>query len=106
MRFEMFRTMRYIERYLIDHPDRPVITGDALRAIYSTRSRQRALHALAARNCVNLHFSDDELRAITISREGWLYLLDRTDLWFDRIVTFFAGVSAPLLVQFILRLFS
>lgn len=106
LRFEMLRTMRFVQDYLLDHPDQLVISGEPLRSVMATRSQRRALDALVSAGCLKTFSSDNEITTIGLGEKGSLYTLERSELWINRLVSFALGVATPLLIQFILRLFS
>ena len=103
-RIRMYRLLR--ELISIRHKiDSDYIDGASLDSLNLSGKRLEALRLLSEYKAVDLDEGSGEIVSIHIPSGAYKYLLKRSDLWFDRIVTFLSGVAATLIIQAIIRFF-
>lgn len=98
LRFHMYRMLKRINRCDDDY-----LCGDEIIPFTSTRKDIKALRALESIHAVELEYGDDEIYSITRRNASILYELERSDLWFGRIISFILGIMSALAVEYIIR---
>lgn len=98
MRFKMYCMMKKLDRFEDDY-----LSGDEIAPFIKTAKDRRALRALKAIGAVKLEYADDEICAIIRHKVGILYELERSDLWFARIISFVLGVMSSIAVEYVIR---
>lgn len=102
LRIRMFLLLKKLTR-IFEETDNDVIEGKEFKNLSLTRNEMRALKALAAQNAVILDYSYDEICAVGQSDGEITYLLERSELWFNRIVSFILGILTTVAVQYLIR---
>lgn len=82
-----------------DYLDRSQISD-----IISSPKWREALVALSECDAIDIDYGDSEIYAVSLSDGYVRYLLNRSDLWWNRIIAFISGVATTLIVQLIMRL--
>lgn len=77
------------------------LSHDQLCQLWSDKSTQTALSILDHKGYVSILFADDEPYSIALTGSGSLYLVERSELWLNRVVSFFAGVASTVLAAWL-----
>ena len=77
------------------------LSHDQLRQLWSDKSAQTALSILDHKGYVSILFADDEPYSIALTGSGSLYLVERSELLLNRVVSFFAGVASTVLAAWL-----
>lgn len=102
LRIRMFLLLKKLTR-IFEETDNDVIEGKEFKNLSLSRNEVRALKALAAQNAVVLDYGYDEICAVGQSDGEITYLLERSELWFNRIVSFILGILTTVAVQYLIR---
>ncbi len=102
LRIYMLRTMKRIEK-IVAKNESDVISGDDLSTICHTFKQLKVLHALEAGEYIRCSYCDGSIypHMICYQIQGSLYLLERTELWINRIISFILGILTALIPLFL-----
>lgn len=104
LRLQMARSMRSINQICERHPEfGGVIGGPLLERLTDSPVKRAAIEALEAAGYVSTLIADNELAYIRRLKKSSLYLLERRELWFNRVLAFASGVAAALICEAIIR---
>lgn len=81
-------------------------SGKAALNLSGTKSKLKVLKALQAAGCITLSCPDNSNRPYIIrpGEKSYLYTLERTELWVNRIISFIAGVLTSIAAHYIIQL--
>lgn len=60
------------------------------------------LESLAALDCIELYYADNQIYSLAYTSQGTLYLLGRSELWINRIGGFISGFATSVVAKLIL----
>ena len=80
-----------------------LISGSDLKSLSLSEKDFRTLKALAAVNAVDLDEGDDKICAVGKSDGEITYLLERSELWFNRIASFILGIITAVVIEWLIR---
>jgi len=104
LRFQMFLTMKKLEKDHFDMNPASLVSGDDLILLSDTPLKQKALIALADLKVIRLSYTDNHLSSISRMQGSTLYLLGRSELWINRIAGFLCGIVFSLVIESLIRL--
>lgn len=96
LRIRMFFLLRKLDALFAEHDD--YLDGQILGDILSDPGQKKALDALIRVKAVAADIGDDRIVALAPSPDRILYDLYRSDLWWNRIVSFILGIASTLIV--------
>lgn len=102
LRIRMFLLLKKLTR-IFEETSKDAIEGEAFKNLSLTNKEVRALKALAAQNAVVLDYGYDEICAVGRSDGEITYLLKRSELWFNRVVSFVLGILTAVIVEWLIR---
>ncbi len=105
MRIKMRFCLNKIEK-LCFNDETGVISGNDVNKLCSTPKKLKTLLALEASECIRITWADGYNRPLCI-REGKrasLYVLERSEIWFNRFLGFIAGILTTILADFVINL--
>lgn len=108
LRFHMIRAMQKIHKTVYKN-GKNWISGDAVDKICHNRRQADAIRTLFAAEYIYCTYADGDLYPSTIRLEdkGYWYLLERGEIWNDRILSFIIGaLASPYLIQIISYFFK
>lgn len=82
------------------------ISGEELSKLLSNRSNVHAIKALSQAGCIKLHYASGKIYQIVPGSNSALYRVERAELWFNRVLSFAAGIISTLIVQWLIRMLS
>lgn len=82
------------------------LSHEQLRQLWSDKSTKTALSILDYNGYISILFADDEPFSIALTGSGSLYLVERSELWLNRVVSFFIGVASTVLATLLITLLS
>lgn len=104
MRTKMRLCLRKLEKLWLANND--TVSGNAALDLSGTKSKLKVLKALQSAGCVTLSCPDNSNRPYIIrpGEKTFLYTLERSELWVNRIVSFVAGVLTSIAAHYIIQL--
>jgi len=100
-RFKMFRMLSKLDT-LFDRHD-GILSGDQIDPFVSSVKKMATLRRLSDAGAVKLTFYSNELLSIRRLPGASLYLLERSELWVNRIAGFIVGVATAVVAELIIR---
>lgn len=104
LRFQMFLTMKKLEKDHFDMNPASLVSGDDLILLSDTPLKQKALIALADLKVIRLSYTDNHMSSISRMQGSTLYLLARSEIWMNRIGGFAVGIMSALIVEHFISL--
>lgn len=102
LRFRMNILFRKLNKYF---QSSDFLDGDNLDQFIHNQKDLRALYALNKLNCVSIQFASDQIYAVYRGDQADLYLIQRSELWFNRICAYILGIISSFVVQWLIRIF-
>lgn len=93
---------RRLNKYFEQHH---ILNSDHLNEYIQDSNDERALSALADIGCVKILYTDNKINSVYRGKKADTYLMQRSELWFNRIVAYVAGIISSFLVQWLIRTF-
>lgn len=80
------------------------IAGDAAMYFSRSKSSLKTLRALESAQCVSLSYADNSNRPFMIcpGEQSSLYVLERSEVWLNRVISFIAGILTTVAAQYII----
>lgn len=100
-RFKMFRMLSELDALFIRHDG--YLSGDQIKPFVSTDEKRATLYRLSDAGTVKLTYYDNELFSIGKCSRGTLYLLERSEIWTNRLLGFASGVLTAVIAELIIR---
>lgn len=104
-RIVMFFLMRKIDSRLMLFDDYPLDKSEIVD-LTDTPYKKKCLYALRDAGAIELDIGDNQIIGIARGKQGHLYLLNRSELWANRIASYIAGIISGLLVAYLIRLIA
>lgn len=103
MRIKMRHCLNMLETLWYKNND--CIAGEATIYFSSTKSRLKTLRALDSAQCVSLSYADNSNRPFMIcpGERSSLYVLERSELWLNRVISFIAGILTSVAAHYIIE---
>ena len=81
-----------------------VLMGPDLKALWANQKDRKALKALEAKEYIVIRIGDYDPIAIGLTGNGTLYLLERSEIWKNRIWAFISGITVTILAELLIIL--
>ena len=89
-----FRMYRLLTRML--NAER---SGKTMLSACNLPKDEEILSALQEANCIEIEYADNTIWFIHRGQKPRLYLIERSELWRNRIISFILGIASTLLVE-------
>ena len=99
VRIRMGKLLKKMNR-IFDEKD--IISGEDLSKFLSSPLNRRAVSALEQSGCIKSYSADDQIDVIVPGDQSAIYVVERAELWLNRIISFTAGIASTLIVQWLL----
>lgn len=106
MRIRMRRCLNDLEKIWLESND--TVIGGAALEFSDTHAKLKVLKALQSAGCVTLSCLDNSSRpyAIRPGEKSSLYVLERSELWLNRIISFIAGILTTMAAHYMIQFLS
>lgn len=103
MRIKMRICLHSLEKLWYENND--FISGQAALKFSSTPSKLKTLKALQSAGCAILYCADNSNRpyAIGEGENSALYIVERSEIWMNRIVGYIAGILTSVAAHYIIQ---
>lgn len=103
LRLKMRRCLHKLEKQWYLNND--FITGESALQFSNTMSKLKTLKALQAAECVSLSYADNSNRPYAISEgaKSSVYVLERHEIWTNRLWGFLAGILTSVAAHYIIQ---
>ena len=103
MRIKMHHCLNKLETLWYENND--CIVGETAMYFSRTKSKLKTLHALHSAECVSLSYADNSSRPFMIcpGERSSLYVLERSELWLNRFISFIAGIFTSVAAHYVIE---
>lgn len=91
LRFKMYRLLTR----MLDAEQ----SGNTMLSVCNLPKDKETLSALQEANCIEIKYADNKIWFIHRGEKPRLYLIERVELWRNRIISFILGIASTLLVE-------
>lgn len=74
-------------------------SGKTMLSACNLPKDKEILSALQEANCIEIEYADNTIWFIHHGQKPRLYLIERSELWVNRIISFILGIASTLLVE-------
>lgn len=74
-------------------------SGKTMLSACNLPKDKEILSALQEANCIEIKYADNTIRFIRRGEKPYLYLVERSELLVNRIISFILGIASTLLVE-------
>ena len=79
-------------------------SGKTMLSACNLPKDEEILSALQEANCIKIDYADDRIWFIMRGEKPRLYLIERSELWVNRIISFILGIASTLIVEAAIRI--
>lgn len=81
-------------------------SGKTMLSACNLPKDEEILSALQEANCIKIDYADDRIWFIMRGENPRLYLIERSELWANRIISFILGIASALLIEVAIKILS
>lgn len=79
-------------------------SGKTMLSVCNLSKDKGILFALQEANCIKIDYADNKIRFIRRGEKPRLYLIERSELWVNRIISFILGIASALLIEVAIKI--
>ena len=79
-------------------------SGNTMLSVCNLPKDEEILSALQEANCIEIEYADNTIWFIHRGQKPRLYLIERSELWVNRIISFILGIASALLIEVAIKI--